>query len=90
MRDGPLSFRGEEGLSNFPQKVLYNKHNWKKLLQSTAMGKNWTSAFYYSGPVFDFKKFLGKLLPTKEIMHILMVHLFAYFFWSPNRLISIY
>jgi len=31
--------------------------------------KNGVSAFYHTGPIFDVKKFLHKLLPSKKIMH---------------------
>ena len=56
-----------------PKKNPVQQTQLKKTPAMRAMGKSGTHAFHYSGPVFDFKKILCKLLPIKKIMHNLKV-----------------
>lgn len=65
-RNGPLFFEGVGGgLGNFQKKIPAQQKQLKKIVEGGPWGKNRTSVFYYPDPLFDFNKFLHKLLPTR-------------------------
>jgi len=47
------------------KQFLHRKKCWKKIVEVEPWEKNRTSVVYSPGPVFDVKKILDKLLPTK-------------------------
>jgi len=52
------------GVGQFPKKILHSK---KKVYNGSCTRK---SAFYYPGPVFDFKKFLAQAIAHQiKTMH---------------------
>ena len=65
LRRGPsFFFRCWGGLGQFPKKILHSK---KKVYNGSCTRK---SAFYYPGPVFDFKKFLAQAIAHQiKTMH---------------------
>lgn len=55
-------------MNTFPKKFTYSKNCFKKkhIVQGQPWGKNPASDFYYSGLVFDYKRFQYKLRPAKK------------------------